>query len=98
VDLSGALVNGLLAIIGYVAIFVGVYKVNQIAGDIREIKGLVASARHGALTPTPVAAVRIPEITTDLMAEDSAAAYAQSLLRAVNAESHTATSEPHNVR
>jgi hypothetical protein len=97
VDLSGALVNGILAIIGYVAIFVGVYKVHQIAGDIREIKGLVASARRGALTPTP-AAVRSSEINPDLMAEDSAAAYAQNLLRAVNSESHTATSERHEVR
>jgi len=96
VDLSGALVNGILAIIGYVAIFVGVYKVNQIAGDIREIKGLVASARRGALTP--VTAVLTPEITTDLMAEDSAAVYAQSLLRAVNAESHAASSQAHEVR
>jgi hypothetical protein len=98
VDLSGALVNGLLAIIGYVVIFVGVYKVNQIAGDIREIKGLVASARRGALTPTPLTAVRTSEINADLMGEDPAAAYAQSLLRAVNAESHAATSEPHEVR
>jgi hypothetical protein len=98
VDLSGALVNGILAIIGYVAMFVGVYKVNQIAGDIREIKGLVASARRGALTPAPLTAVRTSEINTDLTAEDSAAAYAQKRLRAVNAESHTATSEPHEVR
>jgi hypothetical protein len=98
VDLSGAFVNGLLAIIGYVVIFFGVYKVNQIATDIREIKDLVASTRRssGAITPLPRGLA--PEITTDLVADDSATAYAQSLLRAVNAESHGAASEPHEVR
>ena len=48
-DLSGAFVNGLLSIIGYVIIFVGVYKVYQIATDIREIKDLMASARRNPL-------------------------------------------------
>ena len=55
VDLSGAFVNGILAIIGYVVIFVGVYKVHQIATDIREIKDLVASARRTSVTATPLA-------------------------------------------
>jgi hypothetical protein len=39
-----------------------------------------------------------PEITRDLVAEDSATAYAQSLLRAVSAESHGAASEAREVR
>ena len=98
VDLSGAFVNGLLAIIGYVVIFAGVYKVHQIATDIREIKELVASARRTSVTATPLARGLAPEITTDLVADDSATAYAQSLLRAVTAESHGAASEPHEVR
>lgn len=97
-DLSGAFVNGLLAIIGYVVIFVGVYKVYQIATDIREIKDLIASARRNPLGATPLTPAMAPEITKDLIAEDSAAAYAQSLLRAVNAESHRTESEPHEVR
>jgi len=98
VDLSGALVNGLLAVIGYVVIFVGVYKVYQIATDIREIKELVASARRNPLGSTPLPPGITPEITKDLMAEDSATAYAQSLLRAVNAESHGSANEPHEAR
>jgi hypothetical protein len=98
VDLSGAFVNGLLAIIGYVVIFVGVYKVHQIATDIREIKDLMASARRNPLGATPLTPGLAPEITKDLIAEDSATAYAQSLLHAVNAESRSTASERHEVR
>ena len=97
-DFSGAIVNGLLSIIGYVIIFFGVYKVTQIATDIREIKGLMASARRNPLSATPLTAGLAPEITKDLIAEDSATAYAQSLLRAVNAESRNTESAPHEVR
>ena len=97
-DFSGALVNGLLTIIGYVVIFVGVYKVHQIATDIREIKDLVATARRNPLSAAAVTPGLAPDITKDLLAEDSAAAYAQSLLRAVNAESRDTAPEPHEVR
>ena len=102
-DFSGAIVNGLLTIVGYIVIFLGVYKVFQIATDIREIKDLIASGRRGqleALTPfTPVSAPGLtPDITKDLIAEDSAAAYAEHLLRAVNAESHRSENAPHDVR
>lgn len=97
-DLFGAFVNGLLSIIGYVIIFVGVYKVTQIATDIREIKDLMASARRNPLGATPLTPGLASEITQDLIAEDSATAYAQSLLRAVNAESHNTESAPHEVR
>jgi hypothetical protein len=98
VDLSGAFVNGILAIIGYVVIFVGVYKVHQIATDIREIKDLVASARRSSAAITPLPRGLAPEIAKDLVADDSATAYAQSLLRTVNAESHPGASEPREVR
>jgi hypothetical protein len=91
VDFSGTIVNGLLAIVGYVVMFLGVYKVFQIAGDIREIKDLVASGRRTPLAAapfTPMSAPGLtPDISKDLIAEDSAAAYAEHLLRAVNAES-----------
>ena len=102
-DFSGAIVNGLLTIVGYVVIFVGVYKVFQIATDIREIKDLIASGRRAPLsaaTPfTPVSAPGLtPDITKDLIAEDSAAAYAEHLLRAVNAESQRPENTPHEVR
>ena len=101
-DLSGAIVNGLLAIVGYVVVFLGVYKVFQIAADIREIKDLVASGRRNPLGAAPFAAVSAPgltpEITKDLIGEDSAAAYAEQLLRAVNAESQRPENAPHEVR
>jgi len=103
VDFSGTIVNGLLAIVGYVVIFLGVYKVFQIAADIREIKDLVANARRAPLgAAAPFTAVSTPgltpDITKDLMAEDSAAAYAEHLLRAVNAESQRSENAPHEVR
>ena len=102
-DFSGAIVNGLLMIVGYVVIFLGVYKVFQIASDIREIKDLVANARRAPLgVPAPYTPVNspglTPDITKDLVAEDSAAAYAEHLLRAVNAESQRSENTPHEVR
>ena len=39
-----------------------------------------------------------PEVAKDLLAEDSATAYAQSLLRAVNPEAHAAVNETQEVR
>jgi hypothetical protein len=98
VDFAGALVNGLLTIVGYFVIFLGVYKVYQIATDIREIKDLVASAGRNSVGVAAVKPGPAPVITKDLLAEDSAAAYAQGLLRAVNAESHVKQNEPHEVR
>jgi len=102
VDLSGTLINGLLTIAAYIAIFLGVYKVFQIATDIRQIKELMASSRRGPLSVgavTPAHGPGMPsEITKDLIAEDSAAAYAEQLLRAVNAESQRSESQPHEVR
>jgi hypothetical protein len=81
--------------------FLGVYKVFQIATDIREIKDLMASSRRTPLSApfTPVGAPALaPEVTRDLIAEDSAAAYAEHLLRAVNAESQRSENAPHEVR
>ncbi len=100
-DLSGAFINGILAIIGYVVIFVGVYKVYQVATDIREIKELLVNGRRNPLAAAPLAPVvpgLTPDVTRDLLGEDSATAYAQSLLRAVNPEAHAAVSETHEVR
>src|SRR3954463_11814359 len=102
VDFSGAIASGLLSIVGYVVIFLGVYKVFQIATDIGEIKELILSRSRvpsaaAAFTPA-VPTGLTPEITKDLIAEDSAAAYAEHLLRAVNAESQRAENAPHEVR
>jgi hypothetical protein len=102
VDFSGAIVNGLLTIVGYIVIFLGVYKVFQIATDIREIKDLIASRSRlpSVASPfTPGGAPGLtPDITKDLIGEESAAAYAEHLLRAVNAESQRAENAPHEVR
>ena len=101
-DLSGAFVNGILTIIGYVVIFVGVYKVFQIATDIREIKEFVVSGRRNPMSaalPAPASVPGLaPEIAKDLLAEDSATAYAQSLLRSVHPEAHAAVNETQEVR
>jgi len=91
VDFVGAIVNGLLATVGYVVIFFAVYKLYQIATDIREIKDLVASARRVPLGAAPIPAagapVLSPEIARGQTTEDSAAEYAANLLRVVNAGS-----------
>ena len=101
-DLSGAFINGILTMIGYIVIFVGVYKVYQVATDIREIKEVLVNSRRNPLGAVPLAPAIVPglapDITKDLLAEDAAAAYAQSLLRAVNSETHGAVSETHEVR
>ena len=93
VDFFGAIISGLLTTVGYVVIFFGVYKLYQISTDIREIKDLVLGGRRvpsGAAPFKPVGApVLAPESTRDLAGEDSAAAYAEHLLRAVNAEHRT---------
>ena len=106
-DFFGAIVNGLLTTVAYVVIFLGVYKLFQIATDIREIKDLVVGARRippGAAPFTPIGApftpaskpAFVPE-TNGLAGEDSAAAYAERLLRTVNADQRT-ESAPHEVR
>ena len=100
-DLAGAFFNGILTTIGYIVIFMGVYKVYQAATDIREIKELLVKGRN-PLAAAPLASASVPglapQVTKDLLAEDSATAYAQSLLRAVNSEAHPAVSETHEVR
>ncbi len=98
----GVIVNGILTTLVFVAIFFGVYKVYQIATDIREMKDMVLGARGVSAGATPLAAVRapalVPEIPKGLTDEDSATAYAEHLLRAVNTESQRAENAPHQVR
>jgi hypothetical protein len=89
VDLTGTFVGGVISIIGYVLLFVGVYKIFQIAGDVSEIKELLKSGRR---TAVPAEATHMPagaDYSTAL-AEDPADAYAENLLRAVSAESQRA--------
>jgi hypothetical protein len=73
----GPFVGELITIIGYVMIFVGVYKLFQIGSDLGEIKELLKSGQRGIAGPSgPVG----PVVT------DPAEAYAENLLRAVNQE------------
>jgi hypothetical protein len=102
VDLAGAFFNGILTIIGYLVIFFGVYKVYHVATDIREIKELLVSGRRNAIPVAPAVSASFPglapEVAKDLLAEDAATAYAQSLLRAVNPAAHAAVNETQEVR
>ena len=71
---TGPFVAEFMTIIGYVMIFVGVYKLFQIGSDLGEIKELLKSGQRGfvgASGPLPT---------------DPADAYAENLLRAVNKE------------
>jgi len=102
VDLFGAIIGGLLSTVAYVVIFFGVYKLYQIAIDIREIKDLVVSGRRVSPGTPPSIPIATPALTPmssniDLANEDSAAAYAEHLLRAVNAEQRTGNA-PQEVR
>jgi hypothetical protein len=109
VEYVGTMINELLTIVVCVVIFLGVYKVFQIATDICEIKDIVAGGRRVSSSAAPLTAADTPltsagvpglnpEISKDLIAEDSAAAYAEQLLRAVNAEAQRAENAPHEVR
>lgn len=83
---TGPFVTEIMTIIGYVMIFVGVYKLFQIASVLGEIKESLKSGQRGFAAPSGP------------LASDTADAYAESLLRAVREESHpveheTATSD-----
>ena len=80
----GPFVGELITIIGYVMIFVGVYKIFQIYATLGEIKELLKSGQRGfagASGPGPLGP----------LPSDPADAYAENLLRAVNQE-HVGTS------
>jgi hypothetical protein len=70
----GPFVAELITIIGYVMIFVGVYKIFQIGSDLGEIKELLKSGQRGLGGPSGPPP------------PDPADAYAENLLRAVNQE------------
>jgi hypothetical protein len=78
---TGPFVAEIITIIGYVMIFVGVYKLFQISSDLSEIKESLKGQRSFAAPP---GAFGPPQPAPS----DSADAYAESLLRAVNQESH----------
>ena len=80
---TGPFVAEFMTIIGYVMIFVGVYKIFQISSDLGEIKELLKSGQRGFAGPSGP------------LPSDPADAYAENLLRAVNQE-HVGTSTERN--
>ncbi len=62
-DFFGAIVNGILTTVAYVVIFFGVYKLYQIATDIREIKELVVSGRRAPVPSAPFAPLGAPALS-----------------------------------
>ncbi len=101
-DFFGAFISGILSIVVYIVVFMGVYKLYYIAKDIHEIKELMErklrnTADQAAAARAVVPAVT-PELTKSLSDEDAASAYAEQLLRAVSAESPSRTSETQEVR
>jgi len=81
----GAFVSEIITIIGYVMIFLGVYKIFQISSTLGEIKELLKNGQRGFVSSGPAGP----------LPSDPADEYAENLLRAVNHESreveHTAT-------
>ena len=84
-----AFVGEVLAVLAYVVLFVGVYKLYEIAKVLGEIKELLY--KRTSSIPTPAG----PPSMDGLRESDDAAEYAAKLLRAVNAESqHGVTPHP----
>jgi hypothetical protein len=102
VEFFGAFISGILSTVTYVIIFLGVYKLYYIAKDIHEIKELMdRKLRNSVDVAAPSRAVApavAPELAKNLSEEDAASAYAEQLLRAVNAEAPSRMSETHEVR
>ncbi|HEV2198623.1 MAG TPA: hypothetical protein VGR73_02295 [Bryobacteraceae bacterium] len=96
-DFIEVFIREVITIIGYALLFVSAYKLYQISNDLREIKETLKGRVQAA--PPPISAAS--SSLADLHASDDASAYAENLLRAVNAESRApvpavppATSEP----
>ncbi len=87
-EILGAFFGEIAAIFSYVMIFLAVYKLFQITGQLGEIKELLTrQARSSSSSPSPSMAQALAPLA-DLRSSDDAAEYAEKLLRAVNAESH----------
>ena len=85
-ELLGAFLSEIAAILGYVLLFAGVYKLFQITTELGEIKELLRNQARSA-SPSPALAQALAPLT-NMRSSDDASEYAEKLLRAVNAESH----------
>ena len=88
VGILSAFLGEVLAIVAYVVLFTGVYKLFQIATTLGEIKELLATRSHSS----PASLVK--SSPADYHASDDASEYAAKLLRAVSAESQPSATEP----
>jgi hypothetical protein len=84
-ELAGGFLREIVAILSYALIFFGVYKLFQIATDLREIKETL----KGSTRPAPGSTAAIG---------DDASAYAERLVRAVNAESYGSGNTPESAQ
>jgi hypothetical protein len=95
VDLFRVFVGDILSFVVYVAFFAGIYKLFQVATTLDEIKGLLKGQRRNEfLAQGPAAAATD---SGDPLPDDAASAYAQNLLRAVNAEAQRTGAEPRQI-
>ena len=86
-DFLRALLGDVISIAAYCALFAGIHKLFQIATTLGEIKEVLQSQRAvNLMAPVPVPAGLAPSHHQSNPGEDEAAAYAQNLLRAVNAQ------------
>jgi hypothetical protein len=89
-EIIGSLIQEIITISIIAMLFAGVYKLFQVATDIREIKESLKNARRPEShfsAAVPFARIASSEADASL---DSATSYAENLLRAVNAESRAA--------
>lgn len=87
-EIIGALLGEMAAIMGYVLLLAAVWKLFQIATELGEIKELLRNQAR-SVPPSPALAHALAPLT-DLRSADDASDYAEKLLRAVNAESRAA--------
>lgn len=82
-----AVFSEVVAILAYVLLFAGVYKLFQIATELGEIKQLLKDRTHSVPSPQRTSMELAPFATSQ--SSDDAADYAAKLLRAVSAESNS---------
>ena len=84
-EIVGSLIQELLAVVGYAILLAGVYKLYQIATDIREIKEAIKGARRlGDHVGAPASMEGLRSDTEFSL--DAADSYAENLLRTVSAQ------------
>ncbi len=99
-DFFRSFLGDILTIAGYCAVFAGIHKLFLIGTTLNEIKEVLQSQRRLDLASPAAAPLPLPLPSRGLTSEesdDAAAAYAQNLLRAVNAEHQRSEAEPKTV-